>query len=115
VSRQIMVCGNDAGLLETRLLVLEQAGFAVVSACSRDGIHSLALNPAIELGVLGHSLSEQEKMSIAQDLRAKWPSAKVLYLTEHRASLEKIADNEYRSDSLEPSQFVADCREILGA
>jgi DNA-binding response OmpR family regulator len=115
VSRQIMVCGNDAGLLETRLLVLEQAGFAVVSACSRDEIHSLALNPAIELGVLGHSLSEQEQMSIAQDLRAKWPSAKILYLTDHETSLERLADNEYRSDSLQPSQFVADCRKILGA
>ncbi|WP_158945988.1 hypothetical protein [Granulicella sp. S190] len=115
MSRQIMVCGNEAWLLQTRLLVLEQAGFAVVSACSRAQIDSLPLHPAIELGVLGHSLSEEEQISIAQSLRAKWPNAKILFLAAHQASLERVAENEYRSDSSHPSQFVAYCRRILEA
>jgi hypothetical protein len=110
-----MVCGNDAALLQTHLLVLKQAGFAVISACSRDQIDSLPLEPAVELGVLGHSLSEEEQASIAERLRARWPGAKTLFLPEHRASLKKVAENEYRSDSFQPSQFVADCREILEA
>jgi|ERR1700761_5241029 len=110
-----MVCGNEAPLLQTRLLVLEQAGFAVISACSREQIDSLPLEPAVELGVLGHSLNEEEQASLAERLRAKWPGAKVLFLTEHRVSLQKVAENDYRSDSFQPSQLVADCREILGA
>ncbi|NYF90978.1 hypothetical protein RBB79_15290 [Tunturiibacter empetritectus] len=95
--------------------MLEQAGFAVVSACSQGEIDCLPLNPAIELAVLGHSLSDEEQTTIADDLRAKWPSAKILHLTEYQGSLERVAQNEYRSDSFDPSQFVADCRQILGA
>ena len=110
-----MVCGNDAWLLQSRLLVLERAGFAVVSACSQSQIDSLPLHPAIELGILGHSLSEEEQTSIAHDLRAKWPGAKILHLTDHRTVLERVAHNEYRSDSLQPGQFVANCRQILGS
>ena len=115
MSRRIMVCGNEAPLLQTRLLVLKHAGFAVISACSRDQIESLPQEPAVELGVLGHSLSEEEQASLAERLRAKWPGAKILFLTEHRASLEKVTENDYRSDSFQPSQFVENCREILGA
>jgi hypothetical protein len=80
VPGRILLCGADVALLSTRGMLLIHAGYSVVSACSKDEIVSFPANPAIELAIIGHSLVEDQQLAVADDVRARWPASKILFL-----------------------------------
>jgi DNA-binding response OmpR family regulator len=115
MSGQILICGDEPSLLETRYLVLVRAGFAVVSRCTQAEIGSLPQKPVFGLAVIGRTLAEREKKAIVEEVRRRWPGIRILFLTSEALSLQQLSSNEYRSGSLPPHQFVANCRQILEA
>jgi DNA-binding response OmpR family regulator len=111
----VLICGNDAELLSSRGLVLSHAGFTVVIACTDEEISQLPENPAVALGVVGHSLNDAEQKTVAKDLRSRWPDVRILYLNKTPHELEKLSETDYRVSSNDPTQFIAVCREIIAA
>jgi hypothetical protein len=88
----IVLCtGADPILLKTRKLILEKAGHTVVSARDREMVIAACKDRAIEVAIIGQSLSLESKRSIAACIRQFCPSAKLLEL--HAAHQSKaIAD-----------------------
>jgi DNA-binding response OmpR family regulator len=113
MSGRILICGDEPTLLETRYMVLVRAGFAVASMCTREEIASLPEEPGFGLAVIGRALAERDEKSIVEELRRRWPGIRILFLTSETLSLQRLSSNEYRSSSLPPRQFVANCRLIL--
>jgi DNA-binding response OmpR family regulator len=113
MSGRILICGDEPSLLETRYMVLDRAGFAVVSTCSREELASLPQEPAFRLAVIGRMLTEEDKKSIVEEIRRRWSGIRILFLTSQRDSLQQISSNEYISNSLPPREFVTNCRQIL--
>jgi DNA-binding response OmpR family regulator len=113
MSGRILICGDEPSLLQTRYFVLVRAGFAVVSTCTPEEIASLPDEPAFGLGVIGRSLAEGDKKAIVEELRRRWPGIRILFLTSELLSLQQLSKNEYRSSSVPPREFVANCRLIL--
>jgi len=113
MSGRILICGDEPTLLETRYMVLVRAGFTVASACTPKEIASLTEEPGFGLAVIGRALAERDKWSMVKELRLRWPGIRILFLTSQMLSLQQLSSNEYRSSSLPPAQFVANCRLIL--
>jgi DNA-binding response OmpR family regulator len=113
MSGRILICGDEPTLLETRYMVLVRAGFAVASTCTRGEIASLPEEPAFGLVVIGRALAERDKKSIVEEVRRRWPEIRILFLTSRATSLEQLDVNEYRSNSMPPREFVANCRQLL--
>jgi DNA-binding response OmpR family regulator len=113
MSGRILICGDEPSLLETRYMLLVRAGFAVVSRCSPGEIASLPDASEFGLAVIGRMLAEEDKKSIVEEVRRRWPGIRVLYLTSQPLSLQQLSGNEYRSNSQPPNEFVANCRQIL--
>jgi DNA-binding response OmpR family regulator len=113
MSGRILICGDEPSLLETRSMVLVRAGFAVVSTCSPGEIASLPDAPVFGLAVIGRMLAEEDKRSMVEEVRRRWPGIRILYLTSQPLSLQQLSGNEYRSNSQPPNEFVANCRQIL--
>lgn len=113
MSGRILICGDEPSLLETRYMVLERAGFAVVSTCTREEIASLPQEPTFRLAVIGRMLSDEDREAIVDDIRRRWPAIRILFLTSQRDALQQISSNEFISHSLPPREFVTNCRQIL--
>jgi DNA-binding NarL/FixJ family response regulator len=108
----VLLCGQDAVLLNTRRMLLTRAGF-ITSICSENDIASMPQDPAIVLAVMGHSMPHDEQIKTAELVRAKWPDARILFLTRADESLTEISQNEYQSGSVNPSHLIHACRTIL--
>jgi len=112
---RILICGDEPSLLETRYMVLARAGFVVASMCTQGEIASLPEEPAFGLAVVGRTLGDGDKKMIVEEVLRRWPGIRILFLTYQGDLLQKISSNEYRSSSLPPREFVANCRQILEA
>jgi DNA-binding response OmpR family regulator len=110
---RILICGDEPLLLETRYMVLVKAGFGVTSTCTQGEIASLPEEPAFDLAVVGRTLADGDKKMIVEEVRRRWPGIRILLLTNQVDSLQKMSSNEYRSSSLPPREFVANCRQII--
>ena len=113
MSGRILICGDEPSLLETRYMVLDRAGFAVVSTCTREEISSLPQEPSFRLAVIGRMLSEEDKGAIVEEVQRRWFGIRILFLTTQQNSLQQISSNEFMSHSLPPREFVKNCRQIL--
>jgi DNA-binding response OmpR family regulator len=113
MSDRILICGDEPFLLETRYMVLVRAGFVVVSSCTQEEIASLPDTHAFGLAMIGRMLAEEDKKSIVQELRRRWPGIRILYLTDQLLSLQQLSGDEYQSNSQPPNELVANCRQIL--
>lgn len=110
---RILICGDEPLLLETRYMVLVRAGFVVASTSTQGEIAGLPEEPAFGLAVVGRTLADGDKKTVVEEVRRRWPGIRILFLTNQADSLQKISSNEYRSSSLPPREFVANCRQIL--
>lgn len=71
----------------------------MVSACSKEEIDSLPESPAIDLGIVGHSVPEEEQFGSAADVRLRWPGAKILFLLRDGEAMRKISSDQYKGPS----------------
>ena len=76
----VLCTGVDAILMETRRLILERAGHAVVSAMNEREVTTACMMNRFQIAVIGQSVSTQSKRSIAHLVRQHCPSAKILEL-----------------------------------
>jgi DNA-binding response OmpR family regulator len=113
--QKVLICGDDAELLTSRGMVLAQAGFDVASACTKDEIGSISKNDTVVLGVIGHSLSEDDQLSVAENMKLRWPEIKILFLSKLPLEIQKLSVSEYRTSSSNPAHLVEVCRQIVGA
>ena len=68
----VLVFGRDSQLVHTRSLILEKAGFHVLTAFSLPDIQQLA-EPCMDIIVLCHSLSILECADALAITRERWP------------------------------------------
>lgn len=73
----ILVYGHEATLLQTRAWVLGTAGYRVF--CTKYKLESNSSEP-IDLLVLCHTLSPEERRNALLTLASEWPEAKKLQL-----------------------------------
>ena len=76
----VLCTGLDPALLETRKLILEQAGHTVVTAKNQDTIIAACYKWIFDVAVIGQSVSPTSKRSIGATIREHCPSAKILEL-----------------------------------
>ena len=106
----ILVFGRDPALLESRALVLKQAGYKVRALSSWDEAETTEL---VDLMILCHSLREAERTMILRSAAAQWPSAKKLAMTPLRGSVEGRVEvfNSFEG----PAKLVERVRSLLDA
>lgn len=76
----VLCTGADAALLETRRLILRQAGHTVIPATSSEQLIVACKEHAFDVAVIGQSVSRESKKSIAFLVRKHCPTAKILEL-----------------------------------
>lgn len=113
VGHQILNFGNAETLLLTRELILIHAGFGVVSLNSKRAIGSIPLNQPIDLAILGHSLNKSECINIIQEVRLRWPEAKILVLTTEDSGTVEFRSGVYLMSSRDPAFLLAVCDQLL--
>ena len=80
--KRILSISYDESLLMTRQMILEQAGFEVVSALGfAESLEHLKKGP-FDLVVLGHSLPLKDKSAIVAELKRKF-NPKILSIRRH--------------------------------
>ena len=97
--RQILLCGNESSLIQTRQLVLAQGGFSVETTPTCQQIASMPESLDIELAVIGHSLNEEQQTFCSRAVRSKWPGAKILKLNKRAITMERLSATEFMSNS----------------
>ena len=76
----VLCTGADRVLLETRKLILEQAGHIVISATDRETVIAACQRWAFDVAVIGQSVSSHNKRVISSVIRWYRPTTKVLEL-----------------------------------
>jgi hypothetical protein len=109
----VLVCSKDPVLLETRRLVLTRAGFRVVTVDIRD-LNNMPPDP-VDLVVIGHTLSQEQRDAMIAASRAEWPNVKILRLVRSTHAHLPTGENEYECDSHSPHRLVEMCRNLLSA
>lgn len=107
-SSSILVFGRDLALLDTRALVLKQAGYKVKAFSSWEEAPE---TEAVDLMILCHSLTEAERTTILRSAAAQWPSARKLAMAPLRGSVEGMAEvfNSFEG----PAKLVERVRNLL--
>ena len=87
---RILLCGNDASLLETREALLKHAKFQVHSA------HLLvARDLEVDLAVLCHTLTARERRAVKGAFREHNPAARVLTLLKESATRNEVEGESF--------------------
>jgi CheY-like chemotaxis protein len=76
----VLCVGSDETLMETRRLILEQAGHTVIQAATEPEVIRACSNTAIRVAVLGQMFEREAKRRVFAAIRHHCPSAKVLSL-----------------------------------
>jgi CheY-like chemotaxis protein len=76
----VLCVGTDELLMETRRLILEQAGHTVVPATNEPEVIHACTNNGIQVAVLGQMVEPEAKRRVFAAVRQHCPSAKVLSL-----------------------------------
>lgn len=73
--------GRDVSLLQTRVWVLEKPGFAVVGVLTLEDLEEVLASKSVDLLVLCHTLSADERGEALTAIRVLQPQAKKLLIT----------------------------------
>jgi DNA-binding response OmpR family regulator len=112
VAQRILVIAYDPSLLLTRKLLLEQAGYQVITA---EGFVAAceaceAQQQEFDLAILGHTVPPKDKEPIITRLRQNSRAPILALLRPHEASV-RGADLSVETD---PSVLLAAVRRLLG-
>src|SRR5690349_16685847 len=100
----ILSVGSDPQLLGTRELLLQSAGYAVVSARSVKEAVDRFLGGDFDLVLLCHSLSETERKRVVYLIRASGSFTPVVAIAEYTGQNDGLASATIESD---PEQLLA--------
>ena len=79
---QILVCGTDSTLLNTRRPVLRSVGFDVLTALRVEEIVALVQVPTVDALVVCHTLKPEQQQTAIAVLHHYRPNAKSIILTK---------------------------------
>lgn len=106
----ILQVGLDPTLLETRALVLQSAGYIVVSMNSaQEGLARFAVT-GFDLVVLCHSIPKNDREDFIRFIRARNSLTPVIVVGTRVAQLDVLANATIESD---PHKFVATIQRFL--
>ena len=78
---KILIYGNDLTLISTRHLVLERAGYRVLSATQFASAMLGLMNEHIDVLILCHSLRDEERRAMLETAHAITPDVKCVVLS----------------------------------
>lgn len=107
----LLLIGNDGGLRYSRRLLLERAGFTVVSLNSQEAMAG-EIHSGCRLVLLCRSVGHREALLIAQWLHATQPSLPILRF----ATQSELPSAEFavvRRDSASPPVLLAEVARLL--
>jgi CheY-like chemotaxis protein len=87
---RILVCSNDAMLVTTRGLILEKAGYKVLTAQTFANALLMLKHHQIDLCVLCQSLTDEEQRGIVETARAVQPEIKLATLDFGEPAIEGV-------------------------
>lgn len=103
----ILSAGIDPALLQTRKLMLEQAGHTVATATSESDVRDACSRMNVDVVVIGQTVVPQEKRRILEIVREACGSTKVLELFHpHRGQTLRNADQWMEVPAEIPVDFV---------
>jgi CheY-like chemotaxis protein len=76
----VLCTGIDPAVMQTRKLILEQAGHTVVLATNEPDIIGACGKHAFHVAVIGQTISRRMKQKVVSLIRENCPSAKILEL-----------------------------------
>jgi len=76
----VLCTGIDKALLETRRLILEHAGHAVVSVTDEPSLIRACQNRSFDVAVIGQTVSHNMKLRLVSLIREHCPTVKILEL-----------------------------------
>jgi DNA-binding response OmpR family regulator len=89
----VLVFGRDHQLVHTRSLILEKAGFRVLTASSLPDIQRLLSEPTMDVMVLCHSLSPQDCNDALRITHERWPHIQTVALVSGSSNCgSQVAD-----------------------
>jgi CheY-like chemotaxis protein len=106
----ILSVGIDSQLLDSRQLLLQSAGYAVVSAHSAKDAVDRFLAGDFDLVLLCHSLSERERDGLACLIRASGALTPVITVATYDGQQDVFAS---ATIECEPGQLLAGIRDAL--
>ena len=93
-----------------RELLLQDAGYEVVSALGSEEAQKAALTGAFDLFLIGYATSRRERRELIKWLRTKWPNVPIAALRS--SAYEQVPEADCVADVNEPEEWlktVADC------
>jgi len=88
----VLCTGSDESLMQTRKLILEQAGHQVILASNLIAVEQACAKHDFQVIVLGHTLVSPEKRRLAGFVRRVCKTAKILELLRPGQSTKSVPD-----------------------
>jgi hypothetical protein len=112
MANRILLCSRDSVLVATREMVLIQVGFDVSVACDAEALAAIPNIPPVQLAVIGHTLTGQEREAEVRSVLQRWPDAAILYLSLGFEVFSQVTSREFRCGT-NPVELVEACKRIL--
>ena len=109
---RILSVSYDATLLRTRQMLLERAGYEVVSTQNLTEALEKCRSTAYDLVIMGHSIPRSDKQDIIRALRQHCPAPVLALLRGGEAPLKEAADS---IDPFNPSLLLSTVERILNS
>jgi DNA-binding response OmpR family regulator len=109
MSKRILSVSYDISLLETRKMLLEQKGYAVVNAFGFSKALGFCRAGGFDLFILGHSIPYDDKLALIESFRAHCP-APILSLERHG---EDFVPCDYHASPDDPGKFIETIENVL--
>ena len=113
MTHHLLISGTDAQLLSLRKSVLSQAGFSVHTVTQFQNLAALPAEAPIELVILCHTLSDEQRCAVVDTLLVRWPNAKVIALTRLDKGGDDSASGFITVSGFDPRDLIAKCHQLL--
>jgi hypothetical protein len=112
----VLCTGISSTLMETRRLILQQAGHTVITALGEQQVESACAVHLFEVAVIGQAGPAEMRRSLASRIRHACPSAKILELyPPYQGRSVDDADDWLEVPAAVPEELVQRVSELAGA
>ena len=109
----VLLVGEDEQLLQIRAALLRTIG-AKTACCTGSTAIAIQECQHCELVVLCHSLSEERRSALAENVRTRWPETHVLLVTPTKALEQSASDaGVIAISSMDPYALIRHAEELL--
>ncbi|HEX3967785.1 MAG TPA: hypothetical protein VHW70_07460 [Edaphobacter sp.] len=112
MQEKLLIYGNDSMLLTTRRIILEKAGYEVVTVAAFSEAMMLLVSRPFDLLILCQSLTQEERRGMLESATAIDPNLKCAVL-QFTGSHTKIANEETVEGLRGPTNLIESIRRML--